>query len=59
MKLAGRDAVALVDTGASMCAVSLSFVRGLGLVLQDIDISAEMASGDSVLALGLLIYTLM
>ena len=52
MTLEGRPVTALVDTGASMSVIALSFVRGLGRQLKDIDFVAELADGQSVAALG-------
>jgi len=52
VRLGDRDVMALVDSGASLSVVSMSFVRGIGLSLRDVDLHAEMANGDTVKALG-------
>ena len=48
----GQEALALADTGADMNVMPLSYVRGLGLQLQDEAMEVETANGEKVAALG-------
>ena len=50
--LEGRPVLCLPDSGSSMSVVALSFVRGLGATLKEVDMLAEMANGQVVKALG-------
>lgn len=45
MILNGRDAIALVDPGASVSIVNASFIQGLGINLHLYEVEAELPDG--------------